>query len=390
MKARIFAIASLLTMLSMAHAAENYIATGFSRRTIYHSPQKPGYTAWVGAWFMPDKSIMICFTQATGPVKGRPPASRELREKLQIPPAYDFTGLDLREIYLRSADGGKNWSEVSFTPFQGIGASAYAGGATTALSDGTILRRINGWDLMQDPSIPHTAYLQRSEDGAKSWGKPQVLLDPAKFLYQISRIRQLHDGRLIATGQVWPVPAGTPHKQIPKPELLVMTSTDGGKAWQQHHVVPPEYRNVEWDEWDQAELSNGDLLCIFRHEDPKNPKLHRRWQGILAKKAQSWVLENFHPSVLPHSGHPELLATREGIILHIATTGLHWTADAGKTWNVLDVRGLNGPYKSRYYPRALQGDDGMIYIFAHNGSDNPYGAVDQSIDMDVFRLASIP
>lgn len=31
------------------------------------------------------------------------------------------------------------------------------------------------------------------------------------------------------------------------------------------------------------------------------------------------------PSTLPHSGQPELLSTREGPVLHLATTGIHWT-----------------------------------------------------------------
>ena len=39
-----------------------------TRHTIYRSPQRPGYTAWTGAWTMPDKSLMVAFTQATGPI----------------------------------------------------------------------------------------------------------------------------------------------------------------------------------------------------------------------------------------------------------------------------------------------------------------------------------
>src|SRR3954469_3800164 len=45
--------------------------SSFSRRTIYHSPQTPGYTCWVGAWIMPDQSLMVTFKQATGPLTGR-------------------------------------------------------------------------------------------------------------------------------------------------------------------------------------------------------------------------------------------------------------------------------------------------------------------------------
>ena len=36
--------------------------------------------------------------------------------------------------------------------------------------------------------------------------------------------------------------------------------------------------------------------------------------------------------------------------------------------------------------RSLQTDDGKIYIFSHQGSDDPYGKTDQAIIMDSFRL----
>ena len=57
-----------------------------------------------------------------------------------------------------------------------------------------------------------------------------------------------------------------------------------------------------------------------------------------------------------------------------------YTTDAGKTWQRLDVPG------SAYYPHAVQTKDGQIFIFAHVGSDDPYGKADQSIVMDTFQL----
>jgi hypothetical protein len=376
-----------------AGAADNgsqWIAEGFTRKTIYHSPQKPGYTAWVGAWAMPDESLMVCFTQATGPLTGRPRADPALWDKLGMHDrAWDFTGLDRREVYLRSTDRGGHWAPVSTSPFGGVGASAYAGGATVALPDGAILRRVNGWDLMGEPGVPYTAFLQRSGDGAKTWGKPQVLLDPARFLYQVSRMRVLRDGRVVATGQVWPVPAGSPHRQIEKAaaQLLLMVSADSGKTWTRVDVAGDRYPDVAWDEWDFAEMSGGDLLCVFRRGDPSDRRREVRWQGVLEKKGTGWALAQFRPSPLPHSGHPELLATREGIVLHFATTSVHWTADAGATWHRLEAPG-SPDYKSRYYPRSLQLADGTVLCFGHNGWDNRYGEVDQSIDMDTFHLGS--
>jgi len=84
--------------------------------------------------------------------------------------------------------------------------------------------------------------------------------------------------------------------------------------------------------------------------------------------------------VLPHSGQPELLATAEGPILHVATSGIHWTSDADQTWHKLDVPA------TAYYPRSVQTKDGRIFVFGHVGGDDAYGKADQSIVMDSFRL----
>src|SRR4051812_8841981 len=51
---------------------KGFVAEQFARKIIYHSPQTPGYTCWVGAWVMPDRSLMVAFSQATGPLKDRP------------------------------------------------------------------------------------------------------------------------------------------------------------------------------------------------------------------------------------------------------------------------------------------------------------------------------
>ncbi len=105
-----------------------------------------------------------------------------------------------------------------------------------------------------------------------------------------------------------------------------------------------------------------------------------RWQGLIKKDGPTWTPTNVRPAPFPHSGHPDMLMTREGVAIHIATTGIHYTADAGESWHELAVPAPG------YYPRAEQGDDGTIYIFYHEGGDDPYGKVDQHIGMDRFRL----
>lgn len=119
--------------------ADEFSAVEYQRQTIYHSPQTPGYTCWVGAWVMPDGDLMTCFTQATGPVEGRSKAPKEVMDLLTWYPQYDMTGLDLHNVHLRSSDAGKTWMQVSADPFKTC-MNGVTGELQGALPDGTIAR----------------------------------------------------------------------------------------------------------------------------------------------------------------------------------------------------------------------------------------------------------
>src|SRR5262249_37332414 len=163
----------------------------------------PGYTCWTGAWIMPDDSLMVCCTRATGPLEGRPRAPKAILDKLDWPrrgdPRYDMTGLDLRNVHLRSQDGGKTWEEVSADPFRSP-RNGVRGECETALPAGTVIRGVWGYYLPFDPDRPRTGYLERSADGTRTWGKPEVLLDPTRYTAWPKRIRRLRDGRLVLAG----------------------------------------------------------------------------------------------------------------------------------------------------------------------------------------------
>jgi len=160
------------------------------------------------------------------------------------------------------------------------------------------------------------------------------------------------------------------------------------------------------NEWDVAELKNGDLLALFRTKSDPSSRTQIRTQAILrlrpaskcpdSKASGCWVLDSAtlgNPGNFPHSGHPELLATREGVIIQFATTGNSFTVDGGDTWFP-----LKGTAPSDYYPRSIQDPKtGDIYLFGHVGHDDPYGGkseeaggsysrINQSITMQRFRL----
>ena len=366
--------------------ADDLVGVEHRHKTIYRSPQKPGFTSWVGAWTMPGGDLMVSFTQATGPAQGRTAAPREVQQKLSWPPpghpGYDMTGLELRNVHLRSTDAGATWREASADRFQSC-MNGVTGEAETALADGTILRGVWGFYLPYDDHLPKTGYLERSRDGSRSWGMPEVLLDPARYSVWPKRLRVLRDGRLIVLGGVADVAANSrtraEYSGLFRP--LLMVSADAGKTWTGPIEVVPEQQREGWggEEFDAAELPNGDLLCVFRRQPP-GAAGEVRWQGVLRKEGAGWRAGEPGPAPFPHSGHPELLATREGVVLHLATTAIHATANAGQNWQRLELPGTS------YYPRSVQSADGRIFVFGHLGGDDEYGKVDQSIVMDSFRL----
>lgn len=361
------------------------IATDVQRFTVYHSPQTPGYTCWAGAWVMPDGTLMVSFHQATGPFSNRPHAPKEILRKLTWPPGdgtnfgYDMTGLIQQVIYLASTDDGHTWKQVATYPYHSPMNGISKG--PVALPDGTIIREVFGhylpfWD------VPQTGYVQHSTDRARSWGPPEPFMDPAEFMTWPGRLRLLHDGR--------PVLLGAYAKRIPGVEtraqwqshmtLALWISSDGGHTWSEPiEVLPPGIGHD--NECDCAELPDGRLLVVSRVDKPIPPHSAPRWQSILEPEGDTFRLVSAEPAPFPHSGYPDVLATREGVALHLASTGIHWTADAGQTWHDLGIGGTG------YYPHSVQLPDGTIFCVYHRGGDNPYdGSIDQEIQALTFRL----
>ena len=378
---------SVLAADAVKDSAPKWRAVNYQRKMIYHSPEKPGYTSWVGTWIMPDESIMVTFKQATMPPGGLPP---ELEQEFKGTSRRRYAGLDLANVYLRSTDGGVTWVKTAEDKFRGPSERPAWGGSHCALKDGSTIRAVDGSQLPSN-DVPRIIFFQRSHDLGKTWGPAELAPEPSRpvanfmgdFGDCITRVQRLKDGRLLATGVIR---IDEKQRRLGKP--LVMFSTDDAKTWTpipiQLHADQSDFG--AWNEWDCAELPKNEFLCMFRRIDPVKKGKQARWQGVLRKKGESWVIEHYRPAIFEHSGHPELLVTREGIILHIATSGVHWTENAGATWHPLHFEKLKDPYRSRYYPVSLQAKDGRIYVCSHLGSDNGYGQVDQAIVMDSFKL----
>jgi len=172
-----------------------------------------------------------------------------------------------------------------------------------------------------------------------------------------------------------------------------------GRNWEGPISVIPENQLGDFagEEFDWAELENGDLLCVLRAEtmptfDTQDPGQDRRVTRMV-KSGDTWEPTRVEMAPFPPSGHPDLLRTREGVIFHFATKGISWTADDGKTWADLEIPAwalksvrYNREMKYRwyapgsaYYPRSVQMANGEVLCVGHDGSDDPYAQGDQSI-----------
>jgi hypothetical protein len=358
------------------------------RHAIYHSPETPGYTSWAGLWTMPDGSAMVSFTQVTGPLGGwRQRAPREILQRLpdaqQNIPAYDMTGLTQENLCLRSDDGGRTWAKFASDTFSSA-MNGYCNGSVVVLADGTLLRPGWGHSLTYCDVRP-TGFVQRSTDGAKTWGPPEYLSADTHLQTCPTRLRRLRDGRLLLTGGTAPFDPDDWHWMdlLPKTRHCLWISQDpAGRSWSEPLYVTP-WPEFACEEWDTAELGNGDLLAVFRgityDASGKCVRQDRR-QGILKKQGDTWTPGPITLAPFPHDGHPELLRTREGPILYVAPHAISWTGDQGATWTKLESPGTG------YYPHATQLADGTILAVGHIGNDDPYGKTDQAIVLNRLRL----
>ena len=375
-------IICLVSVASFAQVKPRKVgATDIVKRTVYHSPQTPGYTCWVTCWNMPGGRLMVAFHQATGPLEGRPHTRKDVLQKLSWPPKgkpeyvkYDMAGLNMAAIYLASNDGGATWEQVSADP----GATPMNGwvDGTAATPDGTIYRTVWG-HYLPFFDVPQTGYWQSSRDEGKTWSAPSAFFDEKVRITWPKRLRILRDGRFVLAGGVVPTgpKTGTREGQETSTMPALWVSDDQGRHWSEPIVLWNDKSLTPTEEVDVAELPDGDLLTVIRVAT--NP----RWQTLLVKDGKTWKPRPAEKLWIPYGGMPELLATREGVVLHLATDGIAWTADKGAHWAYVD-----GAPRTGYYPNSVQLPDGRIFCVYHVGGDNYYGQVDQRIEAITFRL----
>lgn len=366
--ARLLAVVATLGMGSYSRAVEfQGQVLDCQAKQLYHSPETPGYTSWTGLWTLPSGAIQCSFVQATGP---------------KANPTFTYPVLE-------STDSGQTWTRTAnHVP---IGYSR----GMAILPDGTMVRpdatglHFGSAGHLENPNNNFMG-IQRSTDGGATWSPTINLVSPDDYQTCLPlMIKPLRDGRLVAM-------AGLTASSVPADRVLMnmgkamFVSSDQGKTWGN----PIPLMTVEQgacEESDFVELPNGDLFFMHRlqHYDANGEYVSQDRRQSIVKKVGN-TFEPQSPTTPPWSGQgfPCELLTREGILLDLDLFGSHWSDDLGQTWHNLMVDGQQ--LKTCYYPRAVQAADGTIVVTGHVRWDDAYGEVDESIQLQTFRLSPLP
>ncbi|MBI2504862.1 MAG: hypothetical protein HYW07_16720, partial [Candidatus Latescibacteria bacterium] len=71
-----------------------------------------------------------------------------------------------------------------------------------------------------------------------------------------------------------------------------------------------------------------DLERLFIYHSPQYPGF-TSWCGLWTMRGVTWEPAPAQPNGLPYSGHPEVLMTSKGQLLHLATSGISCSLDQG-------------------------------------------------------------
>ena len=124
-------------------------------------------------------------------------------------------------------------------------------------------------------------------------------MDPSRFTYNVTRIRSLPDGRLIAIGGYWNSPASADPATRKNQTDALWVSSDGGRSWSSALTIANSVGYLPGDEWDAAELPNGNLLAVFRTVQSPTVRKEILKTGVLKKQGSGRMCRPASPAGRP-------------------------------------------------------------------------------------------
>lgn len=332
---------------------------------IYHSAQTPGWVAWASLVQLKNGDLLAGLNEVTGCRCPAKPAPLPPEAAVFGSDFYNFRGLNRTFKIIRCRNNQDKflalWQDY-YTTALGDSLwqpSIYLLGKTAR---GTLLRCTQGRRL---PGGYACGALSRSMDNGRTWGEFAPIQEKDKVLY-ICRVIQLRDGRLLMSA--YDIANGT----------CLLVSKDDGLSWSKPIPAMRNDARIQYNETAIIEASNGDILMLARVHDltdhprldatreKKNPRENRS-QMRLKRQGKVWVPGPIKVTAIPHGGHPELLMTREGILIYSSAEGFWGSANEGREWTRIETLPI-----ASYYPASVQLQDGRILVVGHNGGDAGY------------------
>jgi predicted neuraminidase len=196
-----------------------------------------------------------------------------------------------------------------------------------------------------------TGYLRSSNDGGKSWSKPEMM--PAGFFGPVrAKPIQLANGTILAGTSLESYRNWTPY---------VDRSTDEGKTWRRSNAfnVPEKFAQIQPTLF---ETKDGRIVALMRSRNPK----------LICRAESKDGGETFSPAeqteLLNPSAGIDAVRTRAGDVFLIynptqvfrSPISLACSSDDGKTWKkVADLETEPGEYS---YPAIIETEAGKLEI----------------------------
>jgi hypothetical protein len=304
-------------------------AVDFESRTVYRSPEKPGYACWVGFFPGEKGQWYLGFMELTHPEKPLPRMTREQWYIQGQPVGYDKQ-VRMEEVLLESDDGMKTWQVISRRPSD-------SGGGTFSQArtrDGRFLRFV--WAHRSFEKDVHPGeILYVSSDNGKTWQKQPPFHDRRLFSAP-HRLRTLRDGTLVLAipfsppygpGTDCPIRNCTNLNAETACQMTLCFSYDQGRTW----TSPlPIYGGQNVSETDFVELPSGDLLCI------NNSIFAKPGRQVIYRTAHGFFPAPFERSL--SKVVPETVAlTEDGLLVGCLRNSHYlWSDDLGLTWYPLE------------------------------------------------------